>query len=119
MTSIRTLLIATANAGKVAELRSMMADLPVLLAGLDEFQSIGEVPETGSTFDENARLKAAGYARQTGLYTLADDSGLKVAALGGGPGVLSARYGGEGLSFDRKIEKLLADIAASGTDDRS
>jgi XTP/dITP diphosphohydrolase len=116
---VRKLLIVTSNKGKVAELREMLAGINVHLASLDSFPHIREVAETGSTFDENARLKAIGYARQTGLPCLADDSGLEVDALGGRPGVLSARYAGEGTSFGHKIPALLREIGASGSENRS
>ena len=119
MTSTRTLLVATSNAGKIAEIRSMLTAIPIRLAGLSDFQSVIEIPETGTTFRENACLKALGYAHQTGLFALADDSGLEVAALAGRPGVLSARYGGVNLPFDKKLEKLLQEIRATGTRDRS
>lgn len=97
----------------------MLHGFPVMIAGLDTFDNIEEVAETGATFSENAQLKAAGYARQTGLAAVADDSGLEVAALGGRPGVLSARYGGDALTFDEKMDKLLAEIASTGSSDRS
>ncbi len=102
-----TILIATGNPGKVRELRELLAPASAALKSLSEFSNIAEVPETGSTFMENAEMKAAGYARQTGLWSLADDSGLSVDALGGLPGVLSARYGGD-VAFDRKMELLLS-----------
>src|SRR2546421_11137045 len=87
------LVIATGNRGKLREFRALFEDLPLDVAGLDDFD-IAEVDETGSTFAENAALKASGDAMQTGRMTLADDSGLEGEALGGRPGVLSARYGG-------------------------
>lgn len=111
------LLIATTNTGKLAELRRMLDDAPVDLKCLTDFPSVTEVAETGLTFVENASLKACGYARQTGIATLADDSGLEVRALNGRPGVLSARYGGD-TSFAEKMEVLLAEIAESGSGDR-
>ena len=114
----RTLLIATMNPGKVIELQAMLAPLGISVAGLHAFD-VPEVPETGTTFVENAVLKASGYARATGLPALADDSGLEVAALGGRPGVLSARYGGDDLPFAEKIRLLLAEVEASGSADRS
>lgn len=107
---MRKLLLATNNPGKIEELRSMVLELPVEIRGLADFPRAEEVAETGTTFDENARLKASGYARQTGLISLADDSGLEVEALGGRPGVLSARYGGEGMSFENKMKKLLREL---------
>ncbi len=89
----RKILVATTNPGKIAELRAML-DLDVEWVGLAEFPNINEVKEDGETFAENARKKAVGYAKQTGLWTLADDSGLMVDALGGQPGVKSARFSG-------------------------
>lgn len=105
------LLIATGNKGKVAELRSLLAGLPLRLRDLAEFPSAGEVEETGRTFSDNAALKAQGYAEQTGLWTLADDSGLEVDALGGAPGVFSARYGGEGLTDADRVTRLLEELS--------
>lgn len=104
------LLIATNNAGKVRELRDMLAGVPLDLVSLAEFPAVEEVEETGTTFAENARLKAVGYARQTGLPALADDSGLEIDALGGRPGVLSARYGGDETGFGEKMRMILAEI---------
>lgn len=119
MSRQRTLLIATMNAGKVAELRAMLAPTDIEVLGLDAFLHAVEVEETASTFEENARLKAAGYAVQTALPAVADDSGLEMTALGGRPGVLSARYGGDELPFAEKIQLLLAQLEASGSEDRS
>jgi XTP/dITP diphosphohydrolase len=89
----KKILVATTNPGKIAELRQML-DLDVEWAGLADFPNINEVKEDGETFAENARKKAIGYAKQTGLWTIADDSGLIVDALGGEPGVKSARFSG-------------------------
>ena len=88
------ILVATTNKGKLAEFAAMLSD-EVEWLGLDDFADIPEVVEDGNTFEQNARKKALGYARATGLWTLADDSGLVVDALGGEPGVKSARYSGE------------------------
>ena len=85
------LLIATNNNGKVAELQDLLSDIPVQLISLADFMNIIEVEETGTSFAENAQLKASGYAKQTGNLALADDSGLEVDALHGRPGVLSAK----------------------------
>src|SRR6266850_2735800 len=89
-----SLLLATQNLGKLREFQNMLSLVPVQLCSLADFPSLLEVEEAGSTFKENAILKAEGYAAQTGMTTLADDSGLEVKALGGAPGVLSARYAG-------------------------
>jgi XTP/dITP diphosphohydrolase len=89
----RKILVATTNPGKLAEISAML-DLDVEWAGLADFPNIPEIEEDGKTFAENARKKATGYAKQTGLWTLADDSGLVVDALGEQPGVKSARFSG-------------------------
>jgi XTP/dITP diphosphohydrolase len=105
----RRLLVATTNPGKLAEYRELLADLPVELIYLRDVGITEEVPETGATFEANARLKAEEYARRSGLITLADDSGLEVAALNGEPGVYSARYGGESTADGRNrllLQKL-------------
>jgi XTP/dITP diphosphohydrolase len=113
------LLVATTNSGKLIELQGLLAGLSVNLVCLDELGRLKEVPETGATFEENAALKAAGYARQAGLLTLADDSGLEVKALRGRPGVHSARYGGKGISFADKMGLLLEELKNTGDPDRS
>ncbi len=105
------LLVATKNDGKIAELEILLADFPVRLRSLREFADVLEVEETGQSFQENARLKAKGYALQTNLWALADDSGLEVAALGGAPGVFSARYAGRDASDQEKTDKLLIELS--------
>ena len=107
------LLVATRNAGKMQELLVLLADTRYNLLSLDE-TSIDpgfEVEETGSTFEENAILKAEGYGAVAGMMTLADDSGLEVDALGGAPGVLSARYGGEKLDDLGRNALLLENVS--------
>ena len=88
------ILVATTNPGKLKEISEML-DFTVDWKSLADFPDIQEVQEDGKTFAENARKKALGYAKQTGLWTLADDSGLVVDALDGAPGVTSARFSGE------------------------
>jgi XTP/dITP diphosphohydrolase len=112
--SQRDILVATTNPGKVRELRAMLGS-EVEWKSLADFPGIGEVKEDGATFAENARKKAIEYARATRLWTLADDSGLVVDALGGAPGINSARFSGErAQGADRRIidrrnmEKLLS-----------
>jgi XTP/dITP diphosphohydrolase len=112
------LLIATRNAGKVREMQPLLDGLPLSLRSLAEFPEIVEVEETGSTFTENASLKARGYAAQASLWTLADDSGIEVEALGGAPGVLSARYGGEGASDAERTARLLAELSRTNDEQR-
>ena len=87
------LLIATGNPGKMREYRDLLRAVPFQLVSLSGMGITDEVEETGVTFHENAALKTSGYAALSGLLTLADDSGLEVDALGGAPGVYSARYG--------------------------
>lgn len=106
-----TLLIATSNPGKVIEINDLLADLPCRVIGLHDLpQTLPTVAETGTTFSENALIKAEHYYQLTGLLTLADDSGLVVDALDGRPGVYSARYGGAGLSSHAQINLLLAEL---------
>jgi XTP/dITP diphosphohydrolase len=114
MTCSDTILVATTNPGKVRELRALLG-AAVEWKSLADFPGAPEVKEDGATFAENARKKAVGYAGATGLWTLADDSGLVVDALGGAPGVNSARFSGaRPRGADRKLldrrnmEKLLA-----------
>jgi len=90
----RKILVATGNPGKIAEIGAML-DADVRWLGLADLPLMAEIAEDGTTFAENARKKAAGYAKAAGLWTLADDSGLVVDALGGAPGVKSARFSGE------------------------
>jgi len=108
------LLVASGNPGKVKVLRGYLDGLPRELRFLTDFPDIPEVAETGNTFEENAVLKARGYARASGLRTLADDSGLEVEALGQAPGIYSARYGGPELSDRDRCELLLRNLADTG-----
>jgi XTP/dITP diphosphohydrolase len=101
------LLLATNNKGKVREYKKLLRGIPYQIVTPAEMGITTEVEEGGSSFEENARLKATAFARESGLLTLADDSGLKVDALGGEPGVLSARYAGEGASDEDRISFLL------------
>ena len=87
------ILVASTNPGKIAELRAML-DADVQWLGLCDFDPISEIEEDGVTFAQNARKKALGYARATGCWTIADDSGLVIDALDGAPGVKSARFSG-------------------------
>lgn len=103
------LVLATTNPGKVRELTDMMrkANLDITAEGLMDYPDYCAPIEDGETFGENARIKAVTAAKALGEVVLADDSGLCVDALGGAPGVLSARYAGEGHDDDANIEKLL------------
>lgn len=108
------ILIATRNMGKLLEFQQMLESLPFILRSLDDFPFASEVEETGQSFLENALLKAQVYAAQTGLRTLADDSGLEVDALGGAPGIYSARYGGAEASDADRVAKLLRELSSTG-----
>lgn len=105
-----SLLVATHNKGKVRELSQMLSDMEITFLTLDDTGVTDEIPEHGDSFMTNAILKASGYARATGLLTLADDSGLEVDALQGRPGVNTARYGGAGLSPVQRYELLLRNL---------
>lgn len=98
--------MATGNAGKVRELSAMLTALKVDIRVQSEFD-VPEVPETGTTFVENAIIKARHAARITGLPAIADDSGLAVDALGGAPGIYSSRYAGENATDADNVNKLL------------
>ena len=107
------LLVASTNAKKLKELRDLLTGLPFEVVGLADFSNIREVPEDGQTFEENAIAKARGYAKQTGLLTLAEDSGLCCDALEGAPGIYSARFSGldkddhaNNLKVLRLLEKM-------------
>jgi XTP/dITP diphosphohydrolase len=101
------ILVASHNPGKLKELAELLAGLPIQWVTLDDVGITHEIEETGDTFEANARLKAEGYAEMSNLLTLADDSGLEVDALGGEPGVYSARYGGPGASDDDRYRLVL------------
>jgi len=109
----KTVVLATHNLGKVKELKDLLADLTfeIEVKSLQDFPDLGVIEETGSTFQENARLKAEAVYAFTGLPSIADDSGLEVDALGGAPGVYSARYAGEGATDADNNEKLLRELA--------
>ena len=104
------LLVASNNLGKVREFQTLLEGLPFLLTTLKDAGINVAVDEVGSTYQENAQLKAETYARLSGQLTLADDSGLEVAALGGEPGPRAARYAGENASDRERIDYLLAKL---------
>ena len=106
------LLLATTNRDKVREIRGILSGLEVTLLTLDDLSAIAPPEETGLTFEENARLKALYYAATSGHLVVAEDSGLEIDALGGRPGVESARFGGEGTLYPEKFELLYAQGAA-------
>jgi len=101
------LVIATGNPGKITEIQELLTGFPIEIKSLADFGPIPEVAEDGETFDENAYKKASFTAKILGIPALADDSGLMVEALGGAPGVLSARYAGENATDAQRVAKLL------------
>ena len=104
----RSLVLATRNRDKVIEMRDKLAELPIDILTLDHFSGAPEVVEDGDTLEANAEKKARMIHAHTGLPALGDDTGLFVEALHSGPGVLSARYAGEGASYRDNVFKLLA-----------
>jgi len=112
---MRTLLLGTRNPGKVVEIKSILADTGWSFSSLQEFPDVGEAEENFTTFAENAIAKASFYASATELCALADDSGLEVAALGGAPGVFSARYAGANATDADRRSLLLSELTG---DDR-
>jgi XTP/dITP diphosphohydrolase len=110
------LVVATTNPGKLREITAILHGLPLELISLAEFPDIPEPEETGTTFRANARLKAHYYAEATGLPTVADDSGLEIAALDGAPGIQSARWHGEDYAVKfQKIYELLRERGLNGS----
>lgn len=105
----RRILVATTNPGKMREIAGILEGMPVEIVGLGEFPGIPEPEETGVTFAENARLKALYYHQATGLPSVADDSGIEIEALGGAPGVHSARW--EGTDYGVKFQRIYALLA--------
>ncbi len=104
------LLLATNNPGKIRELAALLEGTPFVVTTPNEEGIALEVEETGATFEDNAILKAAAFAQASGLCTLADDSGLEVDALGGEPGVYSARYAGPDATDEERVRYLLSKL---------
>ena len=113
------LIVATNNAHKLLEFGRILAPLGVEVHSQKEYCPDLDVEETGTTFAENARLKAEAVFKATGLTAVADDSGLCVDALNGAPGVYSARYAGENATDAQRIEKLLQEMANVPDEERS
>ena len=114
--AIPTLLLATRNPGKLREFRLLFGPAGWEVAGLSDLGPLPEVKETGNSFAENARIKALGYSLETELPVLGDDSGLEVFALGGRPGIRSARYAGPEATDGDRIKRLLDELERSGPD---
>lgn len=105
------MVIGTTNKGKVREYGVLLAEAPVTLLSLDDVGLGGlDVDETGTTFRENAEIKALAYAKASGRFALADDSGICVDALDGGPGIYSARYGGPNITVPEQRAKMLGEL---------
>ncbi|MGM0453129.1 MAG: XTP/dITP diphosphatase [Thermodesulfobacteriota bacterium] len=117
MNEMTTLVIATRNPGKTAEIRDLLKNYPVSIKNLDDFGEIPEVDEDGTTFDDNAYKKASFAARVLGFPAMADDSGLCVTALNGAPGVHSARFAGKEATDADRSRKVLEQL--QGAADRS
>src|ERR1044071_4543710 len=112
------LLLGTRNPGKVKEIETILEDSGWSFSSLQEFDEVGPAAEDGVTYAENAIAKARFYAAATGLLALADDSGLEVTALGGAPGVFSARYAGDNASDADRRKLLLSELAKVDSRDR-
>ena len=107
---MRDLLLATTNQYKLEEYRAIFSDLPFRLLSLHDISLKMDVEETGTTFAENAELKAIAYAKASELLSLADDSGLEIDALGGAPGVYSARFAGSEASYETRFRLILEQL---------
>jgi XTP/dITP diphosphohydrolase len=114
MIESRRLLLATTNEHKVREIRAILAGLGIDLVGLACWAGLEPPEETGTTFAENARLKALYYARATGVPAIAEDSGLVIDALGGAPGVSSARLGGAAATYPEKFAIIYDALERAG-----
>jgi len=114
-----TIVLATNNKGKIKELSVMLEPFGVTVKSLSEFPEIGDIPETGETFLDNAFIKARTVAEITGLVAVADDSGIEIDALDGRPGVYSARYAGEQCDAHANNEKMLEEMKDIPEDKRT
>jgi XTP/dITP diphosphohydrolase len=117
--SERTLVLATANRAKAREMASLLEGIPFRILNLSDFPGVTLPPEGESSYADNALGKARAVASATGETSVADDSGIEVDALGGGPGVLSARYGGPGLSDPERCEAMLREMAPVSREQRT
>jgi XTP/dITP diphosphohydrolase len=119
---VKRLLLATRNKGKIEEFHRILEAIApgeIDLVGLDQFPDTHDVEETGKTFEENAFLKASQMCKATGLPAIADDSGLCVDALGGDPGIFSARWAGQHGDDEANLQKVLAQVKDVKGSDRS
>jgi XTP/dITP diphosphohydrolase len=113
------LVLATHNIHKQEEMNALLADMGIVIVGLDAYPQIGDIEETGITLIENSFIKARTVHELTGLPSLADDTGLEVDALDGAPGVYSARYAGKNPSFEDNMNKLLTELQGLPKDRRT
>ncbi|MBC8322594.1 MAG: RdgB/HAM1 family non-canonical purine NTP pyrophosphatase [Candidatus Marinimicrobia bacterium] len=104
------IILATHNIHKMVEMKAVLKDFQVDVLTLDDFPEIGEIPETGETLEENALLKARTVNKLSGFPAVGDDTGLEVNALDGDPGVYSARYAGENVTYSNNVNKLLSEM---------
>jgi XTP/dITP diphosphohydrolase len=116
---MQALLLATTNRHKLEEYRAIFSDLPFTLLSLYDVQLDIHVEETGTTFAENAALKARAYAQASGMIALADDSGLEIDALGGAPGVYSARFAGPETSYEERFRLILERLGGLSMEQRT
>ncbi len=112
------IVLATHNKDKIREIKNLLGDLPVEIKTFEDFPEMPDVDETGTTLEENAILKSNAINEFTGLAALADDTGLEVDALGGQPGVYSARYAGPGCSYEDNCNKMLDELKNISTERR-
>jgi XTP/dITP diphosphohydrolase len=111
---VTSLLVATTNRGKLREIKALLAGAPYEIVTLDAWPAVAAPEETGATFGDNARAKALYYAAQTGQLTMAEDSGLEIDALGGAPGVESARFGGVDTAYPEKFARIYDALRQGG-----
>ena len=116
---MKEIIIATNNVGKGRDFEALFNPLGVKVLTLNDIEGEIDVEETGDTFEENAILKAETVAKLLGKIVIADDSGLEIDALGGAPGVYSARYAGLNSTDDENIDKVLSDLSAVGGDEHA
>jgi len=116
---MRNLLLATTNHHKLEEYRAIFSNLPFSLLSLNDLQLDLHIEETGTTFAENAELKSLAYAQASGMLSLADDSGLVIDALGGAPGVYSARFAGEDTSYIERFRLILEQLQGLPVEQRT
>jgi len=115
----QTLVLATHNPDKQAEMNAVLSDLDLDFIGLDQYPEIDDIPENGTTLLENALIKARAVHLKTGFPALADDTGLEIDALHGSPGVYSARFAGEDATYQDNVKKLLSVMAGVSKENRT